>query len=223
MDKLKKMDSKGFTLVELIIVILITGIVMTAVYQLFTSSRQYTASIANVNEYQRLATEIIYEIRSDIADASSVEVISVVNDDGTSAIDTGTEEYGYIIANPIVKNADGSFSGGGATFDAIYIDRDSNPASPTVERSAERTVGQVSKDKKYKVKVTFTTNDSNYASVSVSIVIPEGDTVTDPNTGASIKTDMEVYTENATIQLRSANDSSVTSTDGIALRYRMTT
>jgi prepilin-type N-terminal cleavage/methylation domain-containing protein len=222
MDKLKKMDSKGFTLVELIIVILITGIVMTAVYQIFISSRQYTESVANMNEYQRIATEIMYDIRSDIADASNVEVIKAVNDDGTSAIDTSTNDYGYIIANPIVKNADGSFSGGGVTFDGIYIDRDTNPASPTIQRSAEHTSGRVAGNKDYKVKVTFTTSDSNFATVTVSIVIPEGDTVTDPDTGATIKTDMEVYAENATIQLRSANDSTTTSTNGIALRYKMT-
>jgi prepilin-type N-terminal cleavage/methylation domain-containing protein len=97
---MKKITSnkKGFTLVELMIAIVVMGIILTVVYQFFTSSWKLNNVIEDTNEYQSLLDESMYSIRTELADAKSVTAFDRPGDFDESTY-TFDEGYVYIISN----------------------------------------------------------------------------------------------------------------------------
>jgi prepilin-type N-terminal cleavage/methylation domain-containing protein len=197
-------NNKGFTLVELIIVMVLLGVVMTAIFELFNTSSAYVKSVETLNEYQNLTTDVIYKLRAELADCSEVESFDLdsVDDEGAAMYDL-TSNYGYIIGNPIVENADGTFSGGGVTINGV---------DSTGTRLDEENYGTVDATKNYRTLVSFRSEDNGRTTIGVSIVRLDYE---NPTTG-----DIEqkvVYTQSTTMMLRSGKGA----TGQQVVRYRV--
>lgn len=88
--------NRGFTLVELLIVILLLGVVTTALYSFFTTSQRYQKSIEVEMEYQTITTNLIQNVRVELANATNIEVFErdTVDFDNLAA----TDEYNYLVS-----------------------------------------------------------------------------------------------------------------------------
>ena len=205
-DNLK--SKKGFTLYELLIVILIMGIVITAIYKFYNSSRAYTASVTAMNEYQNAVTDVMHRLRTELADCANVEsfAFSATDTDGSPMYDLTDDDYGYISTVPVVYDAvKKTYSGGGVKFNTL--------SEVDGSREDELVVGQISSSKQYKIKAGFRSESNGELSISVSAIIPEGTTLAD-----GTKTDTIIYEQTTVMKLRSSKEST---TGGDALRYKL--
>jgi prepilin-type N-terminal cleavage/methylation domain-containing protein len=91
-------DKKGFTLVEMLVVTLVTGIVLTACYQFFFSAWTLNTAIEDSTECQSMLDDAMYRLRTELADATSVVTFDRPDDfnEATYSFDEG---YVYIISN----------------------------------------------------------------------------------------------------------------------------
>lgn len=198
MNRIKEIKSnKGFTLVELIVVMAIMGIVTGVIYHLFTTTGQYTRSVELLNEYQNITTEVIYALRVELADRANAESFDIGGTDTSGALKYDESNlgntYGYIIAEPVEIAADGTVTGGGATIRGIALDGSGN-----VVRTADEKLGMVSDTKPYRVQVSIKSLDDNRVDLGVTIYRTD---YKDPSTGNYVLKD--VYSQKTTMILRS--------------------
>ncbi len=152
----KFFNNKGFTLVELLVVLVILGFVITAIFAVFSSTRKYNDAIEVMNDYQNTASDIMYRLRSELVDAAQAEAIDPAD------IDLTDQEYTYITINPdggyilqdFEYNADGSFKLDG---------------SGKKIRAADVEVGKLEPVGEYKAIVSFTTEDTGRTNINVAI------------------------------------------------------
>ncbi|GEM_PF-4382404 len=210
MKKIKLLkNNSGFTLVELIVVMALITVVTGVVYQLFATASRYTQSVALMNEYQSITTDAIYRLRVELADRAYVESFDAADTetDGTLKYDPANLDanYGYIVVDPVVVNADGTSSGGGVTVKGISIDSLGN-----IVRNADEVIGKTDDKKPYRVQISFRSEDTGRTNIGVSIVRTD---YQNPTTGDyEAKT---VYTQSTTMMLRSGKPS----TGQTILRY----
>lgn len=150
-------NNKGFTLVELLVVLAILGFVITAIFAVFSSTKRYNESIELMNNYQNVASEVMYNLRAELVDAAQVETV----DPSTINI-AADQEYTYITINPdggyilqdFEYNTDGSYKldGSGKRI-----------------RAADKVVGKLDDNSEYKVVVSFTTEDTGRTNINVAI------------------------------------------------------
>lgn len=203
MDIFKKIkNNKGFTLVELIVVMLIMAIFSGVIYQLFITSNKYMRSIDELNDYQNITTDVIYQMRIELADCADVETFLKTDTeaDGTLKYDPANlgTQYGYIVTSPVVVNADGTSTGGGAIIRGIALDG----AGATV-RTADEVVGQVGSNRPYRLQISLRSSATGEADVIVSVIRTD---YKNPSTGNYEA--KEAYTQKTKIKLRSAKASS---------------
>lgn len=139
-------NNRGFTLVELIVVILLVSIVTTAVYGFFMSVNRYNKSIEVMNDYQNITADLMYRIRAELADAGEVEAIDTA--DATKFVPTDTN-YMYIVSEP---------DGGITIYD---VDASGNRTTQRFD-TIDATNG-------YKTGVAFTTESNGRVTVTAEI------------------------------------------------------
>lgn len=204
-------NNTGFTLAEVLVVILIMGVVSTAAYQFFSATSSYMKSVQVLNDYQNITTNVIYQLRVELADCANAESFALdsVDDTGAPMYNAASMDpaYGYIVSDPVkVDPADGTLSGGGATVRGLaYDDTGAAVRLPDVR------IGDVDVNRPYRVSITYRTEDSGNTNVGASIVVPELDTATG---NYKLK---EVYTQSTNIMLRSG----VGQSGQDALRYKL--
>ena len=147
-------DKSGFTLVEIIGVILrLTG-VSGGIYQFYTSSDAYSRAIEEMNDYQNDASNVIYNLRVGLANASQVYTYNV----DTAAFDPDTDlldkECVYIIPDK---------EGG---FVRYWFEYD-EPTSSYVRHSEE--FGRTSDDSDYMILAQFNASESGKTVINVVI------------------------------------------------------
>lgn len=88
--------SRGFTLVELLIVILLLGVVTTAIVSFFSTSQRYQKSIETEMDYQSITTNLMQRVRVELANATDIEVFERDTVDYDSL--GSSDEYNYLVS-----------------------------------------------------------------------------------------------------------------------------
>lgn len=102
----KLYNSKGgFTLVEVLVVIIIMTIISTVVYQLFDTTTSLNRSIGSLNDNQNTLSDVVYRLRVSMADAKNAKSYNVDLDTFNPDTDIYDDGYTYI-----VNNKDGGFT-----------------------------------------------------------------------------------------------------------------
>lgn len=92
-------NNKGFTLVEMLVVIIIISVISTAVYQIFQVTVRYNQSLEEMNDYQNSVSDVIYRIRVDLANAQNAESYNVDLDTFNPDTEILDDGYTYIVTN----------------------------------------------------------------------------------------------------------------------------
>jgi prepilin-type N-terminal cleavage/methylation domain-containing protein len=155
MKKLRS-DNRGFTLVEMLIVLLIVGVISSAVYGLFQVSQRYNQSVMAINDYENLVSESMYKLRVELADASDAQMVDIPD------INTYTynDDYNYII-----PKASGGF----------VIRKKDSSGVPYFETVGEVNANLPEDERNYKLDVKFThlQDLTGYLSIKMSMVMLE--------------------------------------------------
>ena len=108
MGKIYK-DNKGFTLVELIVAIAIFTIVSGIAISIFISAQNINSSINEDVDKQNIMSELVFRLRTELANAEEVAMVDTPSDGNYSAILADTS-WNYIYCGPtggltIVENS----------------------------------------------------------------------------------------------------------------------
>ena len=95
-----KLNSSGFTLVELLVGLVILGIVLTAIYSFMQTSRNYQKSLQIESDYQSITTALMQKTRVELANAMDIHVIDRDSLDLNQLENpSNTDEYNYIVSS----------------------------------------------------------------------------------------------------------------------------
>lgn len=200
-------NKKGFTLVELLVVIIIIGILITVVYQIFSSTQSYNRAVEMENEQQSLATEVMYRLRVELADAAEVEAFDPVSEpEKMDFSDSANDGYYYIVQNTRDDDSDGVPDGGILLYG--YDDAGNRSTAPTVYGNRSTKVDN------YYCAVLFTITSSNgNGKIDVRITNPEIESDPDPSRE-------RIYSLSSDMKMRSVGVNN-TSVDPLpAIRYK---
>lgn len=204
-------SNRGFTLVELLVVMAAITILSGAVFQLFTATGKYVKAVESINDYQALTTDALYRLRTELADRAWVETIATDSTDSSGAMkyDVTNLDYGYIVMHKVEVNpATGAVTGGGATLQGVKLD----PTIGAPVRTADQNIAMVDSNKPYRIEISMRSSDTGKTDISASVVRTD---YKDETTGQY--TPLVVYSQGTTMKLRSGIDS----TGQDILRYRL--
>ena len=159
-------NKRGFTLVELLVVLAIMGILTTVIFSIFSSTQRFNNSVEKLNTQQSLANDIIYRLRVELADASEVEAFdSTLNAEKMDFTNSDNDGYCYIVQNNNDENGDGMPDGGIMVYG--IDDSGNHITTPSYYGNAKNA------DPAYYSSVKFASDTTGKSSIEVQILNPE--------------------------------------------------
>lgn len=95
----KILNNKGFTLIEILVAMTVLTIVLAISTLILSSSRTVYSGIEEDSSYQRMASNIIQTIRSEITNTEKLEILKIKNKSDLYTDEINQEGFGYILVD----------------------------------------------------------------------------------------------------------------------------
>ena len=102
---MKKRIQKGFTLVELIVVMAIMGIIMAVIFSIIRPTSRIASKIESQFDDETVAFQVGKAIRDELSYATQVKIVAVDDADPTPVASSEYYPYVYILYNTYFRHS----------------------------------------------------------------------------------------------------------------------